>query len=299
MFSPEGLACFCSGNAETGYRLIYNIELYLRLVVRWELIAAKGDQWKSNLGALQGEARSRQTTEAEIRLIDTDPHNLLDYLTLTELKDLMLSDALWPFIKDRWPPRELLVSELKLFNNLRHKAAHFRSLTDRDLRRLDHFKSIVSDMTAYYRRVKRGAKELGVEAVAALPEHFAAPLTQWVEDSASPDGRWRNLTVRIIGKYLVADAQLRAGSFAPDAVTDLVNGTGCDAFFLSLDTARGQMRAYFPQSLSEKAAKKLLPRLFSLPCPDDRLLDDDLDGAEERLNFVMPYEVELPMEFRQ
>lgn len=297
MFSSEGLASFCSGNAETGFRLVYNIELYFRLMIRWELVGNSAENWRSNLGELNKEARRRQTQEAELRLIDTDSRNLLDYLLLTEIKDLMVTTAVWPLFKDRWPPQDMFQSDFKWFNALRNKVAHFRTLTDRDLRMLDRFKDTVVDVTASYRRQKRGAKPLDPASLEGVSEGVRASVSQWAADCATHDGRWRFLSAKRIGKYLVLDTQLRVGSFAPDAVVRIVDAASCDAFFLCIDEPEGRVRIYLPVRLGDAVGQRLVDALYAFPTVDDSPLDDDEDVVG-RFDFVMPYEVELPMDFR-
>lgn len=297
MFSPEGLANFCSGNAETGFRLVYNIELYLRHMVRWELVGERGNDWQTVLGDLKGAARSRQTQEAELRLIDTNPRNLLDYLLLTEIKDIMVMDAVWPLFKNRWPPQDMFLADFKLFNAIRHKVAHFRAPTDRDLRMLERFKDVLVEATAHYRQQKRGAKVIDPLSIDGIADSFQATLAAWSADSADPEGRWRLFDVCKVGKYLSINAEVRAGSFSQDGATRLVNESRCDAFFLSLDETRGLLRAYVPTSLQEEAASRLLPNLFSFPTVEDSPLDDE-DLVIERFDFILPYRIELPTDFR-
>ncbi|PBB81229.1 hypothetical protein CK218_12745 [Mesorhizobium sp. WSM3879] len=299
MFSSEGLASFCSGNAEIGHRLVYNLELYFRLMLRWELVGNSGKGWKSVLGSLYKEASDRRHEESQLRIIDVDSRNLLSYLMLSELKDIITSEAVWPLFKDRWPPQDIFLAEFKIFNQLRHKAAHFRPLTDRDMRQLEKFKVMVVEMSAHYRQQRRGAKLIiAAEQLEKLPEEFQNGIQGWAADCAAQDGRWSDLVVKKMGKYLVVDVRLRAGSFAPRVVSRLVDDTGCDAIFLSINFGTGALRIYIPFALKADEAKLMLNGIKSFQSAEEDLVGDDFDLMPETFDFVMPYEVELPMDFR-
>lgn len=297
MFSPEGLANFCSGNAEKGFRLVYNIELYLRHMVRWELVGQHGADWKSVLGELAKDARQRQVQEAELRLIDSSPHNLLDYLLLTEIKNIMVSEAVWPIFKNRWPPQDMFLADFKLFNAIRHKVAHFRAPTDLDLRMLGRFKDVLVASSSHYRQQRRGAKLVDASSVNGVAKSLQATLLEWENDCADPEGRWRSFEVRQVGKYFAIEAEIRTGSFSPDGATRVVKQCKSDAFFLCVDETMGLLRAYVPKCLAEQPAGSLLPSLFAFPTLEDTPHEED-DIVIENFDFIMPHRVELPMDFR-
>lgn len=296
MFSPEGLAAFCVGNAENGYRLVYNIESYMRLMLRWELVGARGVGWKAALGDAREKAEGRQNTERELRHISTDERNILPYFLLPELAKIMTSADVWPLFKDAWPRQDLLQSDLEVFNAARIKVAHFRQLTDRDMGAIERFKKILVDMTAHYRKQQRQQRQLDT-ADLDLPSRLKQPIKRWIGDTAKDDGRWATVTVRKLPSYAVVDAQLRSGSFSPSAVSRLVDETGSDALFLCLDQGPGALRAYLPLCLSEQDARTLVEGLWSFQAIEDNLADDDEEA--EMFDFVMPFEIELPMAFRQ
>jgi hypothetical protein len=296
VFSPEGLATFCVGNAENGYRLIYNIESYMRLMLRWELVGACGVKWKDALGDVRKKAEGRQSTERELRHISTDERNLLPYTLLSEIAEVMTSSGVWPLFKDAWPRQDLLTADLAVFNAARAKVAHFRQLTDRDMGAIDRFKTIVIDMTAHYRKQRRLQRQLD-PANLDLPSRLKQPIKRWAGDTEKDDGRWATVRVRTLPNYAVVDAQLRSGSFTPTAVSRLIDETGIDALFLCLDQGPGSLRAYLPLCLKEDEARALVEGLWSFQAIEDDFQEDEEEA--EIFDFVMPIEVELPMDFRQ
>lgn len=296
MFSPEGLATFCHGNAENGYRLIYNIESYMRLMLRWELVGANGVRWREALGEARQQAEKRQERERELKFISTDERNLLPYTLLSELTAVMTSAEVWPLFKHAWPRQDLLTSDLEVFNAVRAKVAHFRQLTDRDMGVIERFKTIVIDMTAHYRKQRRSQQVLDPENL-DLPSRLKQPIKRWVGDTSKEGGRWATVNVRKLPTYAVVDAQLRSGSFSPGAVARLVDETSTDALFLCLDRGPGALRAYLPLCLPEDDARKLVEGLWSFQAIEDDLHEEEEE--DEIFDFVMPIEVELPMDFRQ
>jgi len=295
VFSPEGRANFCSSDAQEAYRLVYNIEMYLRHMVRWELVAKAGRDWKTLLGNAGNAADARRRNERELRLIDADERNLLSYLLLTELKDVMTSEAVWPIFKNRWPPQDLFLADFKIFNAIRAKVAHFRPLTTLDMRAIDRFRSIVEQMTAHYRGQQRAEKQLDPDAP-GIPEPIVEPIKDWIRECASGTGRWASLAVSAVHAYVVIVARLRIGSFAPSAVSALIDGTRCDALFLSIDEPAIALKAYLPRCLKEREAVAMMAGLRGFGLVEDELFPDE--GEPEHFDFSVPFDLPLPMQFR-
>lgn len=296
MFSPDGLSTFCSGDAETGYRLIYNIEIYLRFMLRWELVGARGHQWKDMLGDSRTNAVRLQDEERALKVIDADERNILSYTLLSEIKEAMISEKVWPLFKDNWPPQELFLADFKVFNHVRHKAAHFRRLTARDLGAVERFKDIVINMTSHYRRQRRAIGNVLANDAKGIPPLMAPFVLGWMKACEDENSRWTSLGLRRLARYLIVDAQLRHGAFSQSAIAHFVEEAKTDAVFLALDPTRGALRAYIPTCLEEKQVKSLFPALIAFKKIEEELYPDDI--LDEMFDFVVPLEVELPMEFK-
>ncbi len=296
MFSPDGLSTFCSGDAESGYRLIYNIEIYLRFMLRWELVGAHGHQWKGLLGEAKTNALRLQGEERALKVIDADERNILSYTLLSEIKETMISDKVWPLIKDDWPPKELFLADFKVFNHVRHKAAHFRQLTARDLGAVDRFKGIVTDMTSQYRKKRRNAGSVAIDDDRGIPPLMLPLLLDWMEQCTVADSRWSSVSFRRLTKFLIIDAQLRHGAFSPSAVGHFIDNARSDALFLGLDATTGALRAYLPVCLEERQINTVIPALMAFLKVEEELYPEDME--DEMFDFVVPLSVELPMEFR-
>ena len=296
MFSPDGLSTFCSGDAEKGYRLIYNIEIYLRLMLRWELVGEFGHLWKTMLGDAHADAKRLLEEEQALKLIDADERNILSYTLLTQIKATMISEKVWPLFKDQWPPQDMFLADFKTFNHVRHKAAHFRRLTARDMGVVERFETIVTEMTSHYRKQRRNTGTVTLAEPRGVPETMKPLLTDWAEDCETEDSRWVSIGFRRMSKYLVVDAQLRHGAFSPSAIGHLVDTSKTDALFLGLDATRGALRAYIPVALEERQVKLLIPALRSFQKVEEELYPEDI--KDEIFDFVVPLEVELPMEFK-
>ena len=66
----DGLAEFCTPETLKGYERIYNAENYFRFLVKWELIAAFGVNWRDGLGLRGVRAHETMTDEGRLCLID-------------------------------------------------------------------------------------------------------------------------------------------------------------------------------------------------------------------------------------
>lgn len=147
----------CSPLNSFAYRLIYDIEVYLRLVIRLELRAKYCDKWKGGFPPdLTKEANRRYVQEAELGVLDAHPNSVLSYLQLSELKSLILDTWMWSDVfKAHWGAKEIVESDFKKLIAARNKVAHFRTITQRDVRNVQRFAEDLEDRTSKYRDIRR------------------------------------------------------------------------------------------------------------------------------------------------
>src|SRR5579871_5192712 len=99
MFGIDDDAMFCQPSCESAYNRLYNIEAYLRFMLRWELVGEFAEHWKDQLGEALKEASERLDQEQALRIIDADTFNIMSYMMLGDLKDIMLREKVWPLFK--------------------------------------------------------------------------------------------------------------------------------------------------------------------------------------------------------
>ncbi|MCB1327798.1 MAG: hypothetical protein KDK35_21380 [Leptospiraceae bacterium] len=118
--------------------------------------------------------------------VDEYASGFFAYLTLSELRDL-LAGKVWSerFVRT-WPPLEIVKSEFRKLLGVRNKMAHFRPITNRDMRVIGRFAEDLQDWTAPYRGVAEKA-DLGLESQAGRSRVRAmkAPLNRFAQD-----GNW-------------------------------------------------------------------------------------------------------------
>jgi hypothetical protein len=148
------LCTFCHPDDEEAGALLFDIETYLRLVVRWEASGLQGAAWKSFIPPeLQKQIGEKLSQERGVGYLDARPASPLSYLTLAELKDI-ITGPMWAGDFRRWGALELVLGDFRKLIAVRNKIAHFRPVTARDLRNVIRFAEDLIEWTAHYRRIR-------------------------------------------------------------------------------------------------------------------------------------------------
>ncbi len=87
---------FCSLRDIEAISNLFDVEAYLRLLIRWELRGSLGINWKGAIpSVLVSNAKSKREQEIESRCVDARTLDTLSYLNLSELKEIIISSCLW------------------------------------------------------------------------------------------------------------------------------------------------------------------------------------------------------------
>lgn len=294
MFGQDDTALFCRPDCQRAYQQLYNIEAYLRFMLRWELVGGFAEHWRAQLADVLIEAESRLEQERALRIIDADELNIMSYMMLGDLKDVMFREAVWPLFKQSWPPQDLLQSDFKLLIAIRNKNAHYRPVTARDRRTIDRLQTLISEMTDHYRRERENAFP---KAPDKLPENLRGPAEEWVktlEDEGSP---WASVAVVKLEKYFRIDACLKRGSLPTDAVQKIVSDGRADCIFAGLDAPSGRLILYLPKNIGSAQAERLI-RVASSLTPVETDLAPLSREEPPRLDYVFDTQISLPVPFR-
>ena len=151
MYSSRDVDCFSR---------IFNIESYLRLLVRWELKGGHGSSWKGIIPTnIKNEVNLRKNQEQKIGCVDVVSSNMLSYLNLSELKDVLILPTLWKNLKSHWSARNIVLADFQKLMAVRNKVAHFRPITKNDIRHVHRFQEDLNyntvNMELYRRRSKK------------------------------------------------------------------------------------------------------------------------------------------------
>lgn len=293
MFGADGRAIFCQPDCQSAYERLYNIESYLRHILRWELVGAFAESWQNPIAELVKAAEERRAHEGTFRVIDADERNIMSYLMLNDIRDTMLEPSVWRLFKSNWPPVENFKTTFQLLNALRNKNAHYRPVTSRDLRTLDRIQEDLSDFTAHYGKARRLIRSVEPDA---LPEPFKATIVAWAGEIASGEGTWGSLTLGRVGPYLCIMVATRTGVL-PSNTIELILKARADCFFAGFDPASGRIDLYLPMKINKAQSDRLIAAVRALKTEE---VEVDAALAEEgpRLDYVFPIDVELPVGFR-
>lgn len=294
MFGTDDAASFCRPNCERAYNRLYNIEAYLRFMLRWELVGAFAENWQAQLGPVLEQARERLDQEQALRIIDADELNIMSYMMLGDLKEVMLRESVWPLFKQHWPPQDLLQADFKLLIAVRNKNAHYRPVTARDMRTIERLQTLIADMTDHYRRERANAFP---KAPDKLPDSLKAPVLEWIAAIEREDSPWASLEPVKLEKYFRLDASLKRGALPADAVHQIVTKSRTDCLFAGFDAASGRLSLYLPKSIGIAQAGRMLKSAMELaPIEADR---DPLAREDPpRLDYVFDLAALLPAPFR-
>ncbi|MND84821.1 hypothetical protein D3C80_767210 [compost metagenome] len=295
MFGEQGIACFCTDDDLAAHRRLYNLEAYLRYLVRWELIGLFGIEWLGKLGSIKKDALKTMEDERQLGVIDYDPRNPLSYTVAKDLQTT-IDGIIWDSLSAWMPRADILQAEFEILRALRNKSAHLRRLTPRDLRSLDRIESTFTHATAQYREVRRQAVDMSSIRRPEVPSPLRPGLKKWFADADAVDGKWTDLKLSSVGTYLRIDARLRVGAFHPAAVGEAVKSAETDAFFLSMDDPTGRLSAYVPACLTKDQASKVFAALQNMRTVGDTLQEEPFEVPF--FDFVFPIHVELPAALR-
>lgn len=132
------------------YLEVRELELLLRRVVRWELMARYGRQWFNALDELSEVIQDRERVEKLANLYDGNASEL-SYLSLGELLNLIFRRKWHEIFRSVFTNERGLEKELfREIIPLRNKVAHFRPTTVSDLRRLRLLSELKETLSKYY-----------------------------------------------------------------------------------------------------------------------------------------------------
>lgn len=131
---------------------LFELEVFLRRVLRWELRGRYGREWLLKLGDLTAVINERRARERELSPLDPKCSDLA-FLGLPEVIQLMFVE-LWDQVfrgvfANR---RNLRHSPLRDVVAIRNKVAHFRPLNSTDASLLRRISEVLDPVVAYYNK---------------------------------------------------------------------------------------------------------------------------------------------------
>ena len=295
---------FCSKDDLELFRLLFELENYLRVLVRWELRGTRPHDWRGMIPQdILSKAKHRREQELSIRYLDETKSGELSYLLLSELKDLIM-EPLWDRFKSSWPPKDMVQVEFKKLLAIRNKVAHCRPVTDRDARVAHRFAEDMADWTRYYRKVREYAHSIDHREGHHAPFFKDEGLESW-------GAQWNMLVERgtakkfdfvfgVLDHHIFVRGGVMQGSIEPSAFEKFMNSYNRVVSFCNLGKSGEQLTCYVPKMTKGKLTADLLEKMVSVLST----AGEPFSQAEARFRFhiagwegILLGENELPLEF--
>lgn len=295
----DDFADFCGPETQRAYQHLFNMENYLRFVAKWELVGAHGVAWKDALGIIGVKALEQMEKDAELRLIDVERRNVMSYLMLNQLKDVIVSEQNWDLFSRKLGHKEVLQSQLQVLNRLRGKAMHCRPWTADDLTTLGNALALLSRLTMSYREERLAGEFVGEPPLRRVPTPLRGQIRRIADEHGAPERRrWLLTAFGRVGAYHKTSLALRRGGFSEAAAHRAFLQTQLDCFFVTTDAAVGRMDLYLPVVLQDAAVRALISQLEMIEPLDGTTPVDLEEPRGERLDGVFRLPTQLPPPLR-
>jgi hypothetical protein len=277
----------CRQRESDGFRVLYDIEAYLRILVRWELRGIAGREWRGLLdSAAVRNADSRRRQEQDDGLIDSLASGLLSYLHLSELKDVVLGPLWSRCFAPNWAAQDVVKSEFKKLIAVRNKVAHFRPITEWDAKVVTRFAEDLARWTRPYRRLRE--VELRWDLWAPLEGDFAGRAKKLGIDGALQALKSRVLTpggddtqIAFVGHHVACRIKKSGGAYSPQAVQALLESAESDVTLARVGDFGASIEVLVPIKVGLAGVAIVLERVIELcrHAPVAAVSSDELIGA--------------------
>lgn len=115
------------------YARLWQLETWLRRMVYVELRAQKGDDWAAAIDRQKVE--EVQKSDKRLTHMATPEQDWLSYMQFSQLRTLVRDNR--PLFEPYLPPKNQWEAKSEEVEHIRHRIAHFRSINDDDLRRVE------------------------------------------------------------------------------------------------------------------------------------------------------------------
>lgn len=297
---------FCHHYDEGCFRVLFNVENFLRTLVRWEIRGRNPTDWKGLiLAEVIREAEERQRQEREIGYLDIRKSGLLSYLTLSELKDICLGPLWEPCFRLQWPPHDVVQSEFKKLIAIRNKSAHFRPITVRDLRVAVRFAEDLADWTRNYRHIRQYSSQITTRDENAKNKFEEMNLKDvgsfWQDLHERGIVQRYNLSFCNLGHHVAITANVVGGSVDHIKFLEFIDRTEKEVSFCRIGDLAEIVCCYVPIKLSSKEIIKVFETEISIvSCSRDGMSSEEVRNKLEipQRENILPWSVELPPDFR-
>ncbi len=280
------------------FSLIYSLEHFLRIALRWEL---RGRHWKNWRGALPSEqykcARKLQSQEQNDRVVDGMTNcSVLSYMTLRDLASVILG-SYWDDCFSRWLPKmSVAKADFEKLVAIRNKVAHFRPITERDAENLRGICGQIAALSQHYRRIRRGIRML---SQANLPEN----MHEWdsvVHELTTPGSPHVGVSLHQVSHHVAIEVSLRAGSFDPERLLRVLDTHESCLSFCRFKSLADGLCLYMPTVAGAEKFREIGGAVLEIAgnpheglSSEEVLVELEVASRED----LLTWGVELPTEF--
>jgi len=275
-------------------------------LVRWELKGKNGLSWKSGLSQdLISEADKRKQQELDLGCVDAISSNLLSYLSLSELKDVLVSPALWDTcFKASWGAQDIVLSDFKRLIAVRNKVAHFRSVSQRDFRLVERFHEDLNYRTRNYDFARSTIRRINVENYKELGGELAddALVLAAIEVIAGIGGFETNQAViHSLGSHWGLEIHVEAGSIDGEQFLAFISQFHKAISVCRIGSLGEKLEVQFSKKIPIDKAKQLVTQSVSLISNVVSGISSDESKDLYQINMredVLPWEFEFPSSYK-
>jgi hypothetical protein len=287
------------------FEILFTIENYLRTIVRWELRGNNPFDWKGSIPQETIEdARKRQEQESDIAYLDILESGVLSYLTLSELKDLILGPLWSTSFKLSWPPLDVVKSEFKKLIAVRNKLAHFRTITTRDIKVATRFAEDLATWTEGYRNIRRYSSSINFGS--SNPEgHFIkfkieSLFKYWATLNSKGTIKEHGILISKLGHHISIQSSVMAGSINSFVFLDLLDKSDHLISFCRIADTGETVVIYLPAKINNVDLQFVLEKVVEMCASPDEVLSSseaqNIYGMSQREGLLY-WEIELPPNF--
>ncbi len=296
----------CGALDRSCFALLFEIENYLRVMLRWELRGRYATEWLGVLPAeFKNNAKQRINQEREIGYLDPRKSSVLSYLNLSELKDLIVDSPLWGgLFKFYWPPQEVVRTEFRKLMAIRNKSAHFRPVTLRDLRVADRFAEDLVDWSRQYRRARADSRMLGWDCaeLSLSSEGLTQLESDWRALVNSGDAKRFAMRIETVTHHLAFSFAIPEGAADSEAFLQFMEKHERLVTFCRVGDLADRFVFYVPRKHN---AGDVLGFFRDLQAVAGKA-DPGISSEDARIRFelaeweaILPWHLEMPARFRR
>ncbi len=297
---------FCNDLDSNYYKTLYDLESYLRFIVKWEVRGNYVKDWEGVLSAeINKGIRDKESQEREFRYVTHQATGYFSYLTISELKDIILGPLWAKNFTKYWGSHDVVSGDFKKLIAVRNKIGHFRSLTSRDAKIIDDFIYYLESWTDNYSNTYRFASVF-------LNGDININKEKWSDSYKKTTATWikycglNKLThtseFKKRGNYFSLSLSQENGSYKPDLVIQLFLKNSKYIPFFKVNELSNILIIYVPLGFDDSIISTIIEEVFEVANEiENYMSSDELFNRYQKLSneSIIPWGFTIPSRFKK